>query len=250
MRNYGNFLHNHKVLEEGKGTLIVVYRPKYKANARDYLPCTRCYGYFAKSDLWKHKCSQATDESDATDEPVKKKRRTGLAKASRMMLPITPGVSKRTHEILATMKDDNIARVVRSDRLIQLFGEKLTLKHGHTRDQEGYIRQRLRELARMLLEYRILTEQPNARMEDLICPKKFHDVVKATRQASGFNGDDNIYTTPSLALKIGHSLKTCTEILRGEALVSGDEAVEKKSRAVAELYSLHWETTRLNTAGS
>eukprot|EP00057_Strongylocentrotus_purpuratus_P018934 XP_011673408.1 PREDICTED: uncharacterized protein LOC100892236 [Strongylocentrotus purpuratus] len=241
MRNYGNFLHNHKVLEEGKGTLIVVYRPKYKANARDYLPCTRCYGYFAKSDLWKHKCSQATDESDATDEPVKKKRRTGLAKASRMMLPITPGVSKRTHEILATMKDDNIARVVRSDRLIQLFGEKLTLKHGHTRDQEGYIRQRLRELARMLFEYRILTEQPNAQMEDLICPKKFHDVVKATRQASGFNGDDNIYTTPSLALKIGHSLKTCTEILRGEALVSGDEAVEKKSRAVAELYSLHWE---------
>ena len=172
MRNHGNFLHKGKVLEEGKGTLIVVYRPSFKADARDYLPCTTCYGYFAKNDLWKHKCCQATDETDGPDEePRKKKRRTGLTKASKMMLPTTPGVSERTHEILANMIDDNIARVVRSDRLIKLFGEKLTLKHGHSRDQEGYIRQRLCEVARMLLEHRILTEQPNAQMEDIICSK-------------------------------------------------------------------------------
>ncbi|XP_033126529.1 uncharacterized protein LOC117124408, partial [Anneissia japonica] len=89
----------------------------------------------------------------------------------------------------------------------------------------------------MLLEYRILTGQSNAQLEDLIRPRKFHDIVKA----SGFSGENNTYVTPSLALKIGHSLKTCTEILRGEALMSGDEVVEKNCRAVASLYSLHWE---------
>ena len=134
-----------------------------------------------------------------------------------------------------------MARVVRSDRLINFFGEELTLKHGHTRDHEGYIRQRLREVARMLLEYRILTEQPNAQIEDLVCPKKFNDVNRATRRAAGSSVERNIYTTRSLPLKIGHSLKTCTEILRGEAFMFGDEEVEMKCRVAAALYSLHWE---------
>ena len=95
MRNYGNFIHNAEVLREGKGTLIVVYRPAYKADAMDYLPCTSCFGYFAQDDLWKHKCTQATDceEKDA-EEPSKKKRKTGLRQASRMMLPTIPGVNE------------------------------------------------------------------------------------------------------------------------------------------------------------
>ncbi|XP_038062636.1 uncharacterized protein LOC119733132 [Patiria miniata] len=237
MRNYGNFLHNAKVLEEGKGSLIVVYRPAYTVSSMDYLPCTNCFGYFAQSDLWKHKCSQAADD----EEPTKKKRKTGLRTASRMLLPSIPGVSKRTHEILSSMKSDAIGRLVRSDQLIGKFAEKLTKKHGHSKDQEGYIRQRLREVARMVLEYRILTEHSEAQLADLICPEKFTKVLEATRRTAGFQEDTNLYTTPSLALKIGHSLKSCAEILRGDALLSGDKALEKNCKAVVQLYNLNWE---------
>ena len=36
------------------------------------------------------------------------------------------------------------------------------MKHGHSTDQEGYIRQRLREIARMVLEYRTVTDEVGA----------------------------------------------------------------------------------------
>ncbi|XP_033638838.1 uncharacterized protein LOC117299409 [Asterias rubens] len=158
-----------------------------------------------------------------------------------MMLPTKPGVSQRTHQILSSLKSDNISRLVRSDRLITMFAEKLTKKHGHSKDQEGYIRQRLREVARMVLEYRLFTQHSNAMLADLICPEKFNEVIEATRRAAGFQEETNLYTTPSLALKIGHSLKSCAEILRGDALLSRDTVLEKDCKAVISLYNLNWE---------
>ncbi|XP_022106564.1 uncharacterized protein LOC110987795 isoform X2 [Acanthaster planci] len=243
LRNYGNFLHNSSVLQEGKGTLIVVYRPTHEVNPYDYLPCQECYGYYAKSDLWKHRCcKKSSEESDTSQSDTsRKKKRYGLVKASRMMLPVAPGVSKRTHEIMSKMKSDSIARVARSDPLIRKFAEKLTMKHGHCRDQEGYIRQRIRELSRLILEYRVLTGEKNAELTDLIYPPKFESVTHATRIAAGFNEDTNLYTTPSLALKIGHSLKICTDILKGEALISGDEFTQKRCKGFLSLYDLNWE---------
>lgn len=74
----------------------------------------------------------------------------------------------------------------------------------------------------------------------LICPQKFEVVTKATQIAAGFNDETNLYSTPRLALKIGHSLKTCSEILHGEALISGDERVEKQCKAFQALYTSQW----------
>ena len=53
----------------------------------------------------------------------------------------TPGVDTRTIEIMSNMINDNIAAVVRSDDPITKFAERLTMKHGHSRNQENYIRQ-------------------------------------------------------------------------------------------------------------
>ncbi|XP_033106285.1 uncharacterized protein LOC117108397 [Anneissia japonica] len=156
------------------------------------------------------------------------------------MLPSIPGVSQRTNDILMKMTSDHVSRLVKTDSLIKTFVEKLTMKHGHSRDQESYIRQRTREIGRMVLEYRLLTNEKNAMLAGLICPSKFIDVTRATKRAAGFNEDTNLYNTPSLALKIGHSIKDCTEILRGEALMSGDEFLEKKCTSFLSLYSLHW----------
>ena len=57
LQNKGDFKHNTKVLEEGKGELVTWKQPSGKASVSDYLPCQYCYGMFAKKDLWRHQSS-------------------------------------------------------------------------------------------------------------------------------------------------------------------------------------------------
>ena len=56
IRNLGNHRHNCQVLRGGEGVLIVGYRPKHKAVPHDYGPCIYCYGYYVRTDLWRHQC--------------------------------------------------------------------------------------------------------------------------------------------------------------------------------------------------
>lgn len=46
--------------------------------------------------------------------------------------------------------------------------------------------------------------------------------------------------TPSLALKLGHSLKKCAKILAGKAIENMDESLEKKARAFHRLCEMNW----------
>lgn len=244
MRNYGNYLHNDAVIREGKGVLIVIYRPSYTVEPKDYLPCSECFGYYAKDDMWKHRCpcKKSTNQlDDEAGQPQPKKKRVAHCKPSRMLLPPTPGVSQRTHEIMLNMNNDDVSLLCKTDSLIKMYADKMTERHGHDNYLSGYIRQKIREVGRMVLQYRSLTGQPSAQLCDILCPKNFDDAILATKLTAGFEEGTNLYKTPSLALKIGHGLKTCTEILRGKALVNGDESVVQQCKGFLELYELQWE---------
>ncbi|KAJ8049007.1 hypothetical protein HOLleu_01544 [Holothuria leucospilota] len=177
MRNFGNYLQNDSVLREGKGTLIVVYRPQYTiADPNDYLPCHERYGYYAKSEIWKHACpSHESRKNLDDDEPPKKKkkkkkRKRGThCKKGKNLLPPIPGVSSKTSAILLNMSNDSVAQYCRSDSLIRMYADKLREKHGHDADQTSYIRQ-VRELGRLMLEYRSVTGQNNAQLSDILSP--------------------------------------------------------------------------------
>ena len=238
MRNYGNFLHNAEVLQKGEGVIIPVYRPSYPANYENYLPCKHCLGYFAKKDLWKHTCKV---KEDLPSEKGQCKKKQDLVKSGRLLLP-TAGMSKLAHDILSGLRsdDDGVARFIKSDKLMGQLTEKYALKLGHDKEQFGHIRNKLREVGRMVLEYRVLTNETNASLTDIIDPIKFNDVLKATRQTAGFDETTHLYRTPSLALKIGHELKKVTEILLGEALMSGDEPMEKRCKRFRDLLTMKW----------
>ena len=238
MRNLGNHIHNVKVLKEGQGTIIPVYRPDHNAEYTNYLPCVDCYGYYVKFDLWKHNC--LFRESDGKQTQKKKRQ---FVKESKLLLPI-PGASKKAQEILAGLRyDDGVARFIRSDKLMKDLTDGLALSHGHDSDNFAYIRNKLRELGRLCLTYREMTGNPNAALSDLIDPSRFSDVVKATRKTAGFDEETNLYTTPSLALKIGHSLKAAAEVLLSQALSDGptvDDALEDKCQRFLRLYNIKW----------
>ena len=78
----------------------------------------------------------------------------------------------------------------------------------------------------MVLKYRQLTNEVTASLTDIINPRKFKDVLRATKKTAGFDETTHLYRIPSLALKIGHELKKVT--LLEEAIMAGDEDLEKQ----------------------
>ncbi|XP_030840561.1 uncharacterized protein LOC100891548 [Strongylocentrotus purpuratus] len=123
------------------------------------------------------------------------------------------------------------------------LADGFALSHGHDADNFAHIRNKLRELGRLCITYREITEQPNAALTDLINPSRFNDVVKATRKTAGFDEETNLYPTPSLALKLGHSLKAAAEVLLSQALSDGpvvDDASENKCQRFLKLYNMQW----------
>lgn len=77
------------------------------------------------------------------------------------------------------------------------------------------LRSHMRDLGRLLIKLRVYTQKPNSNLQELIDPSLFNLVVNATKEVSGFSSTDGSFNTPSLALRIRHSLKKCCKILEG-----------------------------------
>jgi len=63
LKNLGSFKHNTRVLRKQKGELIVVRHSTTQCNFQSYLPCSKCFGFYYKYDLWRHicPCKQSTE---------------------------------------------------------------------------------------------------------------------------------------------------------------------------------------------
>ncbi|XDV21744.1 hypothetical protein PO909_026768 [Leuciscus waleckii] len=129
--------------------------------------------------------------------------------------PISQGVWK----LLTVMKDDNITAAVRSDFCILQLAQSFFNKHGQDPTKFEYIRQKLREVGRLLLilqrEFKIQT------LED---------------------------ATPSLALKLGHSLQKICDIVHCRALMAEDTEGIRSTQTFQKLYSTKWAELISHTA--
>ena len=239
MRNLGNYYHNHAVLEKGEGEIIPVYRPYYDASYNQYVPCHQCKGYFSKRELWKHSCKLVPDKDEQHE--TSQKRKTSCIKKGKLLLP-TPGMSTKTQELLAGLREDEngVSCFIKGDQLTRLLAEKLVFKLGHDEDQFDYIRTKLREAARLVLEYRRISADKNAGFADLIQPSKFKNIIQAIRNIAGFDENSNTYKTPSLALKLGHTLKKAAGILLGQAIMEEKDTLERRCNQFIKLCELKW----------
>ncbi|XP_007541314.1 uncharacterized protein LOC103129979 isoform X2 [Poecilia formosa] len=59
LRCRGNYLHNIEVIRQGRGEIVPWRQPseKFDVDARNYLPCPLCLGFFLRADLWRHQVS-------------------------------------------------------------------------------------------------------------------------------------------------------------------------------------------------
>lgn len=66
LRCRGNYMHNIEVIRQGSGEIVPWRQPSEEVDARNYLPCPLCLGFFLRADLWKH---QASCRKKLTSDP-------------------------------------------------------------------------------------------------------------------------------------------------------------------------------------
>ncbi|XP_071495960.1 uncharacterized protein [Diadema antillarum] len=94
-------------------------------------------------------------------------------------------------------------------------------------------------MGRLLLQMRSIRPGINC-LSETIDPQVFDDVVRAVNNIAGLDESSGKYKTPSLALKVGHSLKKCARILMADALKKMDTSQKEKAEQFGELCSIEW----------
>ncbi len=223
VRNMGNYHHNTAVLSTGKGEIVPKRQAMYTSTATDYLPCKFCFAMYVKTDLWRH------------HKRCKLQVRETMPRRLSSSLPMDSTISSGLQNIIEDMTYDAVTQVITSDSLILSLGERMFLKNGEVVRHRADIRNKMRELARLLLVARAIDKDIVA-LKDLINPEKFTTVVEAVKNMTGFDESTN----RSTALNLRHSLVKVSHILQGEALRQEDEALNGRAEHFCKLIELGW----------
>ena len=102
----------------------------------------------------------------------------------------------------------------------------------HSKHHDNYIRNRLRQLAELVLKVR--SSNPafkNADMQPVINPCHFKVVPASVRAICGDSESSHTFAAPSKAIRLGHDIKKCAMLLSCAELCSGQWSDEISSGA-------------------
>ena len=225
MKNRGNFEHNIEVLRRKEGTLIVVRSPSVAVSAGYYYPCTQCYGFFSKNDVWRHHC--------VSDVKVTAKQcRTLLSTALNKESPIL-------NTILQKMKNDEVTQLIKHDPLIRRFlNQQLDKYEVEAAPQKiALVRNRARDIGRLL--HHIQKNNSDLKMcdlQELIVPERFDIVVRSVFELA--NQSEN--PAASLPIKLGQTIEKICGILNGMGIRSGDNELLDRVERFSKLFKEEW----------
>ncbi|KAI4820447.1 hypothetical protein KUCAC02_028424 [Chaenocephalus aceratus] len=233
LTNLGNFAHNKDVLKSGKGQLAARKRPSHTKKAKDFLHCLHCRGLFLKKPMFRH---MKVCPERVKNETVFGRKNIASRCALQTLgdLSITDGF----RNILSEMIYDDVTQTAMEDEVLLQFGELMFTHHGTDPKKHEYIRQYLRQLARLVLEAKKIT--PLEKLKDFFLPSCFPHVVSAVNVVAGYNAENKTYRNPSLAIKLGYHLQKACGIVEGNAVKSGDERSAESARNFLSLYKRKW----------
>ncbi|XDV16124.1 hypothetical protein PO909_015963 [Leuciscus waleckii] len=235
LRNKGNYQHNTDVLQCGEGALKIKRAPKKECDSKHFVHCMYCKGMFVRRDLWRH-LKRCSSKPASDSENQGRTRVLGLATMADSS--ISQQISQGVWKLLSVMKQDDISAVVKNDLSILQLAQSFFNKHGHDPTKFEYIRQKLREIGRLLLTLR--REFSIYSLEEAVKPANFHRLIGAVQRVSGYDDESHSYQCPSLALKLGHSLNKICEIIHCRALMSEDKELIASTETFKKLYSSKW----------
>ena len=212
IRNRGNFYHNQEVLKQGGSNIILVRRPlrKEQDNA-SYGPCPDCLGFYLTADLWRHhhyRCVKKDERQRGKNE---------VTMESNSLKGEDNQMNESLKEVFVKMARDSVTLTAKNDLLIQELGKQWLLQTFWMKSSPkryNFVSQKMREVARLLQILRSFGDA-SAPMATFLKPGSFDTVVKGVVEAAKWSGTE--YKIPSLALKLGHSVRRLAQIKKAQA---------------------------------
>lgn len=232
LRNLGNYKHNNQVIREQQGDFIVVYRPRENVSYTNYLPCVHCLGFYVRTDLYRH-----TRECKLKRQ--KAARYSRVQEAARLLLDVPFEACEGLRRVLSKISMDGISVIVKGDRLIISYGQKLFMRYGHNKDQHELIRRRLRDLARLLRGLR-KTHGNGKILSDFMAPKYFKAICSEIKNIASFDETSNTFGAPSAAERIGLAVKEAARILQSKGLQNGEDELFKQVSGLLTCFDNEW----------
>ncbi|GAA6078014.1 uncharacterized protein LOC125141181 isoform X1 [Tachysurus ichikawai] len=234
LRHRGNYVHNAAVMKSGEGELVPYRQPQNQTEGTEFMHCAYCQGLFTRKVLWRHMKSCKLSTKDKISRPGKNRVQALCSYAQ----PVSSNISKALWKTISHMNLDEITAAVKNDCCIIQLGEHLLNKGGISAKNEAYVRQKLRELGRLLVSGSKVASLK--RMEDFLDPQNYMKTVKAVRHACGYDYQTNTYRTPSLAKKLGISLMKLSKLTKAKALINKDVYLAQKVTGFQDVHKERW----------
>ena len=230
LRNRGNFIHNLEVLRKQEGILIVTRRPMVETHATHFYPCPMCLGFYSKCELHRHRCPAGES---------KNKSKISLQSSKSLLLGSLGELDCDVAELLSKMRDDSIGTIAMNDHVIKLFGMTLMKKH-EKGTQDRMIRERIRQISRFVDRVRNTNMgMEKAMLIDILKPCYFDVIIKAVTSLAE-NPGTGLRESKCLPLKLGHTIKKCLDLLKGQAIRWQDKTLQKEVEDLKYLMESEW----------
>lgn len=220
----------------GKGMIEPVYRPKkdQMVTVDEYIPCKYCLGWYGKSDLWRHvkECELNTNKEGPRQKPV----------ASGKLLKSVPATisDEKFRSVIDGLAEDDVSLLIKNDSLLCLYGQKLTMSVCGDKVKYDTVREKLRQLARLLIILREQQNKPDLSAKEIVNPTMFLPIMQACRVLCGFDDDKGVFGKPSTALKIGPNIKHMVNAHECNQISLGDRASREQCDDLRRLFDLRW----------
>lgn len=234
IRNKGNYAHNASVMQSGKGQLVPFKRPPDEAQGKDFMHCGYCQGLFLRKVLWRHMRNCILNPGSDCPIPGQNRVQSMCAYTG----PVPASTSELLWGVITSMNPDPISHIIKNDQVIIDFGEHLLNKRGTSAKNKDHVREKMRELGRLIHGARRVTSLKN--MEDFIDPKKYMETVKAVKFTCGYENESNRFLIPSLANKLGNSLVKISKLLKAKGLISNNEKLVKDASNFEAVHQEKW----------
>ncbi|XP_052426266.1 uncharacterized protein LOC127968823 isoform X16 [Carassius gibelio] len=234
LRNKGNFAYNSTVINTGAGLMIPRKLPKKNLEGESFMHCIYCKGLFLKKTLWRHVKVCKFKPGDEKPKPGK----TRVQVLCGFAQPPPPGVTHGVWKLLNSMNQDQVALETRNDWCILELGKHLYNKYGSRVKMHEHIRQKMRELGRLLICAREVS--PLTSIKELIHPTNFMHTINAVKRAAGYNEETNVFEKASVAVKLGQSLNKIAMLIESHSTIRGDEKTGKIANSFQQLYKSRW----------
>ncbi|XP_005171592.1 uncharacterized protein isoform X1 [Danio rerio] len=234
IRNRGNYAHNAVVMQCGRGELVPSKRPPRDAQGEDFMHCAYCQGLYTRKVLWRHMRTCGLKPQSSASRPGKNRVQSMCTYTG----PVPANMSQQLWAVISAMNPGPVTEIIRKDRVIVKIGQHLLNKGGVSAQNKQYVRDKMRELGRLVHNARKTTSIKT--LQDCLNPRKFTETIEAVKSTCGFESESGSFRLPSLARKLGISLLKVSKLLKAQGLISSRRQQVRSASEFQELHRAQW----------